>query len=1701
MSQFVLDDNIEAAIVFRAQAHLNKPYPNYEHYYLLHHIFNITEDDNHDKLIDLVLGGTCPFYMFKNISINLINAIQSKPCKCLLALYCSFANLPIKSLKCQQLAVQHFDDLMQYLLKQQLLPAELKLFLASCLEFQLVPKPYIMTLSKHIQYSLPSDTMQSSPSLLNVLLTGSSSSSFKIDLKPTNISKYLQDNQYSMKSVGILLQKYVSNPLDYQFDAIKREVLAGKYVTVDLQDIISGIDVEAGQTNSSEAGNVLDIILELSHKLSSAFPLPGFVNKQWKHAKTQAIYVLLLCVKEIELSGIKKITDLSCKDLSKISKRDDDNRVYIGLHYFPIFENCMILGTNFFPEMLEDMIKNYTDMFLLGSIQFNEGYNLFSALVPQYLQHPLLPTLLADKLSHNFINTWLMEIYQQSPTHLKRTLQAVFLESPTNVNQLVAISQPPLQYDLVCWFIDQVDLWLKEQIFSKKDEAMKPLIDLIQSKTAGFVNRNMSEVEIINKLGPSAVVPLTVANVRAIKNVLGGYKGFELSPSTQKFVLEVMDKLSNLQSALQPSPVTAEIESEARALFSRLFRDKYPPEQLVTYLLGTTSSPNGNQLLLKVVHLLLQEQSYFHQYPRQELEISSEFLGHLIAKNAVQGSLYSEATKLLVTCLAQPTNTNLFIFAHRVVLLGIHVLQKDVEFIKIISSIPNITQNAPDIFSFILQPSYQQPPPYDKSSKSQSKGLDAIRLFPALVSDKKKEVENVAPPEQLQDKILFVINNLSPSNIEIKTKEILKLINAPTTLRWLSHYVVSKRAVLEPNFHDVYLSFLVRLCGLLDLQTLNVNENLLDTYIKEHCNRGYYHSHMLWKFVLYESFEICKKLLETENAESREKGFIKSIGAWIGLLTIAKDKPLIHIHLNLKKLLLESLEKSKIQNVIPFTCKLLEQSKFSQIFKLPNPFIQFHLKFLKELYEFADMKQGLKLDIEILFKNLNLEMTEFEPTFLLPGRYRVLKPDEYNDQISNALNDLQLSEHSLNMSSNEHLESTIPPNFEHSDHYQNGTLQKLLFFAIDKSVKEILAPVVERSVTIASISTRELISKDFRKEKDLQKVHRAAQLMVTSLAGSLSMVTCKEPLRLSIMTNLKTLVVQQGIHQLNENEMIQLIDEQIDRVCVYIEQQAKEKAVLAIDINSIKQAIEENQRHNFESGNKSDYIINQLPAQLRSNTGVSSQQFKIYESFGTDELLPPTPASPINNASEFLITVTQDICKGMVSGVTGLEYQNQYRQIKSILAENTQQDQILLRYLEYLLKLLYSHKEDVVVTFLCGVLKEVCDLSKAVIKEFTSWFYMSENKLKFQIQPVMALMACGLVSISDVDVQLYYLLDDDFFIQFAKDFIKELLHQEEDVLLLELNQTIKKLGIFNEKELLAHTIPEHPLDSELVSAYYAGIFAKWSRLTQITTWNKDISNLFVHRTLDVLESDEKLIHFIRIALEMSIDNYDKVKLTLIDFCSIDALSIFIIEVLAVKKLRSQHVSMFGKIIACISMVLIHYHERSKMKFNQKGFTRLFCNLISGVHENSALHSDFSNSMAILAETFHTIQPQVVPGFAFGWLCLISHRKFIPSMLGSKSSWENYQKLIIDLLYFLLPFLRDPKMNEAVRLIYKGTLRLLLVLLHDYPEFLCCYYYNFCEVIPSICIQLKNLLLSCFPRDLRLPGSLYLFRSIYSRFEY
>ena len=50
----------------------------------------------------------------------------------------------------------------------------------------------------------------------------------------------------------------------------------------------------------------------------------------------------------------------------------------------------------------------------------------------------------------------------------------------------------------------------------------------------------------------------------------------------------------------------------------------------------------------------------------------------------------------------------------------------------------------------------------------------------------------------------------------------------------------------------------------------------------------------------------------------------------------------------------------------------------------------------------------------------------------------------------------------------------------------------------------------------------------------------------------------------------------------------------------------------------------------------------------------------------------------------------------------------------------------------------------------------------------------------------------------------------------------------------------------------------------------------------------------------------------------------------------------------------------------------------------------------------------------------------------------------------------------------------------MRSFYTATMNIVLVILKDYPQFLCDFHFNFVNSLPDHAIQLKNMILAAFP---------------------
>ncbi|KMZ57698.1 hypothetical protein ZOSMA_82G00100 [Zostera marina] len=531
----------------------------------------------------------------------------------------------------------------------------------------------------------------------------------------------------------------------------------------------------------------------------------------------------------------------------------------------------------------------------------------------------------------------------------------------------------------------------------------------------------------------------------------------------------------------------------------------------------------------------------------------------------------------------------------------------------------------------------------------------AINIETLVAAAESRDTQIEAPSSEIHDKILFIINNISMTNIDTKAKEINDVLN-DLYYPWFAQHMVMKRASIEPNFHDLYLKF---------LDTIN--------------------SRLLNKEILKATYENCKALLLSNRVKSssEERSLLKNLGSWLGKCTIGRNQALRAREIDPKVLIIEAYEKGLMIAVVPFTSKILESCQFSLAYQPPNPWTMAILGLLNEIYNLPYLKMNLKFDIEVLFKNLHVDFKDVQPTSLLKDRVREIdgNPDfstkdistsqapvvsESNARVMSPMNQFELQNQytgSLHNASNmlvedEKLNSLgiperIPTGQAHpqapsptSSFTANQVLtdvishivinpkliqmgfqphlQRAIPLAVDRAVADIITAVVTRSVTISLQTTKELIQKDYSLETDDGRIRSAAKLMVSSLAGSLAHVTCKEPLRVSLSTHLRNILqgVLNSIGDLLEQAIHIITNDNLDLGCAMVEQAATDKALQSIDgeispfLSFTKKQREGCSSPYFDVNVYAQGSFACVPESLRAKPGrLSSSQQRVYEEF------------------------------------------------------------------------------------------------------------------------------------------------------------------------------------------------------------------------------------------------------------------------------------------------------------------------------------------------------------------------------------------------------------------------------------------------------------------------------------------------------
>ncbi|KAM7060259.1 CCR4-NOT transcription complex subunit 1 isoform 6-T7 [Molossus nigricans] len=1301
-----------------------------------------------------------------------------------------------------------------------------------------------------------------------------------------------------------------------------------------------------------------------------------------------------------------------------------------------------------------------------------------------------------------------------------------------------------------------------------------------------------------------------------------------------------------------------EIDDEANSYFQRIYNHPPHPTMSVDEVLEMlqrfkdSTIKREREVFNCMLRNLFEEYRFFPQYPDKELHITACLFGGIIEKGLVTYMALGLALRYVLEALRKPFGSKMYYFGIAALDRFKNRLKDYPQYCQHLASISHFMQFPHHLQEYIEYGQQSRDPPVKMQGSITTPGSIALAQAqaqaqvpakaplagqvstmvttsttttvaktvtvtrPTGVSFKKDvppsinttnidtllvatdQTERIVePPENIQEKIAFIFNNLSQSNMTQKVEELKETVKEEF-MPWVSQYLVMKRVSIEPNFHSLY-------------------SNFLDTLKNPEFN----------KMVLNETYRNIKVLLTSDKAAANfsDRSLLKNLGHWLGMITLAKNKPILHTDLDVKSLLLEAYVKGQqeLLYVVPFVAKVLESSIRSVVFRPPNPWTMAIMNVLAELHQEHDLKLNLKFEIEVLCKNLALDINELKPGNLLKDKDRLKNLDE---QLSAPKKDVKQPEElppitttttSTTPATSTTCTATVPPQPQYSYHDINvyslaglaphitlnptiplfqahPQLKQCVRQAIERAVQELVHPVVDRSIKIAMTTCEQIVRKDFALDSEESRMRIAAHHMMRNLTAGMAMITCREPLLMSISTNLKnsfasalrTASPQQ--REMMDQAAAQLAQDNCELACCFIQKTAVEKAGpemdkrLATEFELRKHARQEGRR--YCDPVVLTYQAERMPEQIRLKVGgVDPKQLAVYEEFArnvpgflpTNDLSQPTGflAQPMKQA-----WATDDVAQIYDKCITELEQHlhaipptlamnPQAQALRSLLEvvvlSRNSRDAIaalglLQKAVEGLLDATSGADADLLLRYReCHllVLKALQDGraygSPWCNKQITRCLIECRDEYKYNVEAVELLIRNHLVNMQQYDLHLAQSMENGLnymAVAFAMQLVKILLVDERSVAHIteaDLFHTIETLmrinahsrgnapeGLPQLMEVVrsnyeamidrAHGGPNFMMHSGISQASEYDdppglrekaeyLLREWVNLYHSAAAGRDSTKAFsafvgqMHQQ-GILKTDDLITRFFRLCTEMCVEISYRAQAeqqhnpaanpTMIRAKCYHNLDAFVRLIALLVKHSGEatntvtKINLLNKVLGIVVGVLLQDHDVRQSEFQQLPYHRIFIMLLLELNApEHVLETINFQTLTAFCNTFHILRPTKAPGFVYAWLELISHRIFIARMLAhtpQQKGWPMYAQLLIDLFKYLAPFLRNVELTKPMQILYKGTLRVLLVLLHDFPEFLCDYHYGFCDVIPPNCIQLRNLILSAFPRNMRLP---------------
>ncbi|KAG4305375.1 hypothetical protein PORY_000931 [Pneumocystis oryctolagi] len=730
------------------------------------------------------------------------------------------------------------------------------------------------------------------------------------------------------------------------------------------EDVIKGLDKSVLPTKDYfKLETFLKGIVGMVKNDKLRFPLK-FLWSLWKHSRSQAQTLQFLslisrdsfdllsypCQKTLTVENFQNANPV-IKALAVSLESQIWNCLDMIKTMITLFDNPK--STEYASSFLDKAFQLAPELIFLGSAQKQKPWSAdhtafldkgFDTFFSQHANHQLV-----------FIRLW-----QTNPEYMGHSFIRLHSKNPSCINQILNIAQDLkikdslLKLQPYSFSIDlavsaskrqylNLEKWLQDNINENHDFFIRACLDYLNHKSSLENNQQFSDgSSVATRLRIEAVASF----LRILMNNSMSAANSELFKSIQTICLQVYPRLMNIgqgrdeiiTSNNETNTFSRDVEQEQETYYQRLYKGDLSINDCIVLLqkLRVSENPRDQDLFACMLHSLFDEYRFFPEYPSNALAITAILFGSLIQYQLLSYIPLGIALRYVLDAIQQPPNSNMFNF-------GVQAL---IQFQSRIAEWPQYS-------SHILRVAHLQvfhPELVQSIRNSLGRHVNLQGGNPNLVNDSNltqqylpftslrlsKPLRDTSffenPSESIQDKILFIINNMSHGNLDQKAEELRECL-LEKHYSWFAKHLVVKRASTEPNYHSLYLQL---------LNVLNIN--------------------LLKHQILHETYTNIIILLNSEKTmlSTMERSLLKNLGSWLGGMTLSQNKPIKHNNIAFKELLLEGYDSKRLMVVLPFTCKVLEQAANSKVFKPPNAWIMGILKLLVELYESADIKLNLK---------------------------------------------------------------------------------------------------------------------------------------------------------------------------------------------------------------------------------------------------------------------------------------------------------------------------------------------------------------------------------------------------------------------------------------------------------------------------------------------------------------------------------------------------------------------------------------------------------------------------------------------------------------------------------------------------------------------------------------------------------------------